>query len=301
MVEQNLTWRVGEALITCVMEKAELVRAHRMFAGATQEAFDAIPWLGAPFVDEKGRMNFPIQSFVVEVDGRRIVVDTCMGNDKERQTNAHMLKTDFLERFEAAGFARDSIDTVLCTHLHYDHVGWNTMLVDGRWVPTFASARYLMGRREFENARVDREKDHGLVFDDSVRPVFDAGLVDLVADDHRICDEVWFEPTPGHTHGHVSVRIASKGEHALITGDMVHHPCQLAHPEWHNHSDADPAQSVATRRRVFGEAAGEGLLFIGSHFYAPTAGRVVRDGEVFRFDTSQVSTGGRHMDHLDAL
>jgi len=280
-----LTWRVGDVKITCIVEKIELVRAHRMFSGATQEDFDAIPWLKAPFVDEKGRMNFSIHCFVVETPDMRIVVDTCMGNDKERATNAHMLKTDFLERFEAAGFKRESIDAVLCTHLHYDHVGWNTMLVDGRWIPTFPNARYLMGRAEFEYAREDRGGDHALVFDDSVRPVFDAGLVDLVEVDHRISDEVWFEPTPGHTAGHVSVRISSKGEGAFITGDMVHHPCQLAHMQWFNHSDFNPDMSVATRRRVFGECADNAILFIGSHFYAPTAGRVVRDGQAFRFET----------------
>jgi len=279
-----LNWKIGDVKITCIVEKLELVRAHRMFSGATQEAFDAIPWLEAPFVDEKGRMNFSIHCLVVETPDRRIVVDTCMGNDKERATNAHMLKTDFLERFEAAGFKRESIDAVLCTHLHYDHVGWNTMLVDGRWTPTFPNARYLMGRAEFEHAREDKEGDHGLIFEDSVRPVFDAGLVDLVEVDHRICDEVWFVPTPGHTAGHVSVRIASKGEGAFITGDMVHHPCQFAHPQWFNHSDFKPDDSVATRRRIFGECADAGVLFIGSHFMAPSAGQVIRDGEVFRFE-----------------
>jgi len=279
-----LTWQVGDVKVTCIVEKTELVRAHRMFKGASQEEFDAIPWLAAPFKDDKGRMNFSIHCFVVEVGGRRILVDTCMGNHKQRHTNAHMLATDFLERFEAAGFARESIDAVMCTHLHYDHVGWNTMLQDGRWVPTFPNARYLMGRQEFENSRDDREADHGLVFDDSVKPVFDAGLVDLVENDHRVCDEIWFTPTPGHTEGHVSVRISSKGQNALITGDMSHHPCQFAHPRWHTKSDTDSEASTATRLRIFSECADEDILFIGSHFYAPTAGRVVRDGEVFRFE-----------------
>jgi glyoxylase-like metal-dependent hydrolase (beta-lactamase superfamily II) len=280
-----LTWRIGDVTITCIVEKLELVRAHKMFAGASQEAFDAIPWLRAPFADEKGRMNFSIHCFVVEAPGLRIVVDTCMGNGKERASNGHMLQTDFLERFEAAGFRRDSIDVVMCTHLHYDHVGWNTMRVDGRWIPTFPNARYLFGREEFEHAREDREGDHGLIFEDSVRPVVEAGLAELVEVGHRLCDEVWFTPTPGHTAGHVSVRIASKGEHALITGDMAHHPCQFAHPQWANYADFRPEQSVETRRRVFGQCADEAILFIGSHFVAPTAGRVIREGDAFRFAT----------------
>ena len=144
------------------------------------------------------------------------------------------MQTGFLKDFEAAGFSRESIDVVLCTHLHIDHVGWNTMLVDGKWVPTFPNARYLMGRAEFDYWKAAPGSTAGepAVFADSVQPVWDAGLVDLVASDHQVCPEVSLVPTPGHTIDHVSVRIVSKGEEAVITGDFVHHPCQLAHPDW---------------------------------------------------------------------
>ncbi len=279
-----LSWRVGAVKISCIVEKDEILRVHRFLKGGDQAKMDGLGWLKAPFVDEAGRLNFSVQAFVVETPRRRILVDTCMGNHKPRHGHGAMLATDFLERFEAAGFARDSIDTVLCTHLHYDHVGWNTQRVDGRWVPTFPRARYLMGREEFEHARNDTAEDHGDVFDDSVRPVFDAGLVDLVGAEHQVCDEVSLTPTPGHTLGHVSVRIISEGAEALITGDMAHHPVQMAFPAWHVKSDHDAALSEATRTRVFADAADRGVLLIGSHFYAPTAGRVVRDGEVFRFE-----------------
>jgi glyoxylase-like metal-dependent hydrolase (beta-lactamase superfamily II) len=175
---------------------------------------------------------------------------------------------------------------VLCTHLHVDHVGWNTMLVDGQWRSTFPNARYLIGRKEFDhwqghgpaNARGDDP------FSDSVKPVFEAGLVDFVESDRAICPEIRLEPTPGHTPGHVSVRISSKGEEALITGDVMHHPCQMAHPEWPSAADGDPAQARATRQALLDRCAGAPLLVIGTHFAGPTAGRVVRDGKVFRFN-----------------
>jgi glyoxylase-like metal-dependent hydrolase (beta-lactamase superfamily II) len=157
------------------------------------------------------------------------------------------------------------------------------MLVDGKWVPTFPKARYLMGRVEYEHWR-DQQANHEqiAVFADSVKPVFDAGLVDLVEIDHRISPEVSFVPTLGHTPGHVSVRISSKGEEALITGDFIHHPCQMARPEWAATVDYDQTASTKTRREVFGRLAGTPTLVIGTHFAGPTAGRVVRDGDAFR-------------------
>ena len=157
------------------------------------------------------------------------------------------------------------------------------MLEGGRWVPTFAKARYLMGRVEFEYWRTQRAHDHHHpVFADSIAPVFDAGLVDLVETDHRVADEITLMPTLGHTPGHVSVRIASEGAEALITGDFIHHPCQMAHPEWSSTADDDPDLAERTRRQVFRQLAGSKTLLIGTHFVAPTAGRVVRDGDAFR-------------------
>jgi glyoxylase-like metal-dependent hydrolase (beta-lactamase superfamily II) len=174
---------------------------------------------------------------------------------------------------------------VLCTHLHVDHVGWNTMLVDGRWVPTFPRARYLMGRVEYEHwSRPQGRDDMVAVFGDSVRPVFDAGLVDLVETDARISEEIDLVPTIGHTPGHVSVRIRSRGEEALITGDFMHHPCQIAHPEWASTADSDAAMGVATRERMFEQLAGTPVLVIGTHFAGATAGRIVRDGATYRLD-----------------
>jgi glyoxylase-like metal-dependent hydrolase (beta-lactamase superfamily II) len=174
---------------------------------------------------------------------------------------------------------------VVCTHLHVDHVGWNTRLVDGRWVPTFPRARYLIGRTELEHWKGQPDGEQHEILADSVTPILDAGLAELVEMDHVVSPEIRLVPTPGHTPGHVSVLIESQGETAVITGDMTHHPCQLGHPDWTPPFDSDPEASARMRWRMFGEWADRPILVIGTHFAGPTAGRVVRDGEAFRFET----------------
>jgi glyoxylase-like metal-dependent hydrolase (beta-lactamase superfamily II) len=283
----NLTWTIGDVKVTRIVEIPLIAPGPFLIASATTDAVKTIPWLSPHFVDDEGRLIMSIHALVVETPTKRIVVDTCIGNDKPRQIQpwSH-LQTNFLTDFEAAGFSRDSIDVVLCTHLHIDHVGWNTMLVDGEWRPTFPNARYLMGAAEFEfwKSAPDSRAAEAAVFSDSVRPVWDAGLVDLVASDHQVCPEVSLVPTPGHTIDHVSVRIVSKGEEAVITGDFVHHPCQFAHPDWDTLVDYDGKQSTSTRERMFDAFARDGTLVIGTHFAAPTAGRVVRDADSYRFE-----------------
>jgi glyoxylase-like metal-dependent hydrolase (beta-lactamase superfamily II) len=185
---------------------------------------------------------------------------------------------------EAVGWTRERVDAVVCTHLHVDHVGWNTMRVDGQWVPTFPHARYLIGRREYEHWRGEDEGETQAILGDSVQPIFDAGLADLVELDHRISPEIRLIPSTGHTPGHVCVRIESEGEAAVITGDMSHHPCQMAHPDWSPAFDGDPAAAAVTRGRLFAEWADQPVLVIGTHYATPTAGRVRRDGDAFRFE-----------------
>src|SRR5246127_4936056 len=197
-----MQWKVGKVRITKVVELETVGSTRFILPLATNEEVRKLPWLIPHFATEEGRLKMSIHSLIVETPTRRIVVDTCLGNDKQhRRIPAwNDLHGPFLEDLGAAGYPRESIDTVLCTHLHVDHVGWNTMLVDGRWVPTFPRARYLMGRVEYEHWRTQRENaSHVAVFADCVRPVFDAGLVDLVATDHRVADEVSLVPTLGHT------------------------------------------------------------------------------------------------------
>ena len=155
----------------------------------------------------------------------------------------------------SAGFPVESIDTVVCTHLHVDHVGWNTRLTDAGWVPTFTGARYLFGRSEWEHWSKSPDTQDGDVIGDSVRPVVDAGLVDLVESDHQLTDEIQLESTPGHTPGHVSVRIKSRGEEAVITGDLIHHPIQCAEIEWASRFDVDPGKALETRRAFLARCA----------------------------------------------
>jgi glyoxylase-like metal-dependent hydrolase (beta-lactamase superfamily II) len=214
------------------------------------------------------------------------VVDTCVGNDKDLSAVAawHQRQGPFLSEFEASGFPRDSIDIVLCTHLHVDHVGWNTVLEDGKWQPTFPKARYLFADTEWNFWKTQDEGFNGTVLQQSVHPIWDAGLADLVDDSHQVCEAVRLEPTPGHTPGHVSVRISSRGEEAVITGDMIHHPCQIAEPSWGSHADSDFDQAITTRKRFLERYAGGEVLVIGTHFASPTAGRVMRDGKTYRFD-----------------
>lgn len=246
-------------------------------------------WIKPHFFDEvTGDLGSRIQTWIVRTPRHTVVVDTGIGNDKDRGDNAlwNRRRGGLLDDLAAAGVTPEQVDLVLCTHLHVDHVGWNTRLAEGRWLPTFPNARYLIGRAEFDywKAEEDAREDHSRSpFHDSVAPVFEAGLVDLVETDHRVCDEVSLEPTLGHTPGHVSIRLRSKGQEALITGDFTHHPCQLAHPEWASSADYDAVASTATRKRMYGALAGAQTLVIGTHFSAPTAGRIVADGQVWRF------------------
>lgn len=282
-------WTVGKVRISVIPENGFAFPHDLLLPASTLAELKAIDWLAPPFFTDEGNLALSVQAFVIDTGDKRIVVDTCMGNDKPRSSPvSNMLQTDFLQRFEAAGFARESIDIVLCTHLHVDHVGWNTMLQDDRWVPTFPNARYLIGRIEHDFWRetaTTRAGDDAAIMNDSVQPLFDHGVVELVETDHRVCDEVWLLPTPGHTPGHVSVHIASEGARALLSGDFLHNPAQVARPDWGAFVDEDMAQSELTRRAQLSEIADQPILLIGTHFPAPTAGYVLTDAGGFRFQS----------------
>ena len=282
-----ISWKIGKVRVTKIVELEATGGTRFILPQATREAVLPIGWLKPHFMDDEGRLRMSIHALVIETPTRRMIVDTCLGNDKQGRDvpGWNNLSGPFLRDLAAAGYPRESIDTVMCTHLHVDHVGWNTMKVDDKWVPTFPNARYLIGRREFEYWRDQTDRhEQKLIFGDSVQPVFDAGLVDLVETDHQVSPEVSLVPTLGHTPGHVSVCISSEGHEALITGDFVHHPCQMAHPEWAATVDYDQTASTATRRDVFGRLAGTPVLVIGTHFAGATAGHIVRDGDAFRLE-----------------
>lgn len=286
MTDTNLCWQIGDVRITRVVETEVNWPFTALLPEVTPDLVEATPWMSPHYVDEKGRMRLSMHTLVVESQGQRILVDTCIGNDKPRPTRAfNQRDTPFLAELEAAGFPPDSIDTVCCTHLHVDHVGWNTKLVDGRWVPTFTNARHLFSKVEYDHWSANPDTAmFGDVMADSVAPVVDAGLADLVGRDHKVTDEVWFEPTPGHTPGHTSIHISSGGVDAVITGDMIHTPLQFAYPALTVSADENADKGRETRLAFMKRYADTPTLIIGTHFATPTGGRIVADGNAWRFD-----------------
>ena len=279
-----LQWKIGDVRISRIVE-LELPGLTFVLPDATLDNLKPIEWLAPHFVTEDWEAIAAVQAFVVESMGKRIIVDTCIGNGKRLPIRKWSNRAGpFLADLTAAGFAPETIDTVLCTHLHMDHVGWNTMPAGGEWVPTFTHAQYLFGRVEWEHWDRHRESWTANVIEESIQPILNAGLHRLVETNHRITGEVWLEPTPGHTPGHVSVRIASGGQEAVITGDLMHHPCQIAQPGWNSVADSDPHLAEATRRDFIARRAERGELVLGTHFAAPVAGRIVRAREGFRLE-----------------
>ena len=285
-----LKWKVGDVTVSRLVELEAPIPGggpQSLLPDAYPDQLSDMPWLKPHFVNDNDELLLSIHALLVEVGDRRLIVDTCIGNDKPRNNDLmNNLQTSFLQDLEAAGWTRESVDTVLCTHLHVDHVGWNTMLQDGKWVPTFPNARYLIGRKEFDHWQAEGGEPlgDGPILADSVQPVIDAGLAEMVEMDHQICPEIRLRPTTGHTPGHVSVMIESRGERAIITGDCIHHPCQLAQTHWASSFDTDTDKSTETRRMLVDELADQPVLIIGTHFAGPTAGYLKRDGDSVRLD-----------------
>ncbi|GLZ50385.1 MBL fold metallo-hydrolase [Actinomycetospora sp. NBRC 106378] len=243
--------------------------------------------LDPAFRHDDGSLRLATHTFAVESEGRRILVDTAVGNHKQRANPAwHDLDTDWLAGAEAAGFGPGAVDLVVMTHVHADHVGWNTIFVDGAWIPTFPGARHLTPAAEWAYwTSVDLEPARAQMIADSVLPVRDAGLLDTpdVPDDGlALTSAVRLVPTPGHTPGHVSVEIRSGGDTALISGDAVHHPVQLLHPEVGSCVDVDPGQARRTRDRLLTRARQRDALLLGTHFPEPTGVRLSNTGDLAR-------------------
>ncbi|MDB5971136.1 MAG: fold metallo-hydrolase [Hydrocarboniphaga sp.] len=278
-------WQVGDVTVTRVLEMDPLTIAPEWLLKTDVETVKKHAWLKPNFATEEGQIIVNIQAFIIEAGGLKIMVDPCIGNDKPRESPLFaMHKGPFLEHLTQAGFPPESIDIVLCTHLHVDHVGWSTRLVEGKWVPTFPNARYLFARVEYENAKVDKGPEAEATYLDSIKPVVDAGLVTLVEFDHHINDEVWIDSTPGHTAGHCCIHISSKGQEALITGDMMHHPVQICEPDVCSTFCADQDQARRTRKSFLGKYSGTSAVVLGTHFAEPTGVRVTPHGDVWRVE-----------------
>jgi glyoxylase-like metal-dependent hydrolase (beta-lactamase superfamily II) len=282
-------WTIGGVTVTTAIERHNQAPAAGFIPGAAAEDLAGRrAWLSPWAVGEAGQLRFAMQAFCLAADGRKILVDTCIG--PRRLPGAYAGLADdgtCIGPLTAAGFGRDDVDLVICTHLHFDHVGWNTVLENGTWVPTFRKARYIVAKPEYEHwsaaSEHERASSNLHSFDDAILPLFAAGVADLVEADHQVSDAIGLVPTPGHTPGHVSLSIASRGERALITGDCAHHPVQFEEPGWSSVADADPAMSSATRRRLAREYADTPALVLGTHFPPPTAGHLVTTDAGVRF------------------
>jgi glyoxylase-like metal-dependent hydrolase (beta-lactamase superfamily II) len=279
------TWQIGDVKISRIIESEAAWPGTWLLPDATPENMKKeASWLFPVFTDENGLLRMSIHALVLESKGKRIVVDTCIGNDKVRNNPAwSKLKLPFLDDLKKAGYTRENIDTVVCTHLHVDHVGWNTMLQGDKWVPTFPNAKYIVGGTEWDYWSKSDNKDFRDPVEDSVRPVIDSGHATLVDSNFKITDEVWLEPTPGHTPGHHSVRISSKGQDAVITGDLIHHPVQFQYPEWDDGFDSDLPMAKKTRRAFADKYADSNVIVFGTHFATPSCGKISKSGSAFKF------------------
>lgn len=249
-----------------------------------------IPWMTPTWYDTaEEKLILIFQSFILRTPQHTILIDSCIGNDKERShPDFHMRKGPWLDNLHALGLTPEDIDIVMCTHLHPDHVGWNTQLRDGRWVPTFPNARYLFERTEYAFWEKENEAGSeriGLTFEDSVLPVMEAGQAELVDGDHEVTSGIWLEPTPGHSPGHVVVNIESQDKKGVFIGDLMHHPIQVPHPDWSTCFCWDMAMSAATRTKFVDRHTGTDTLIVPVHFAGESAGHIVeKEGESrFRF------------------
>jgi len=238
---------------------------------------------------QTSQMNLSVHSFVVRCRGRNILIDACNGNHKTRSIPfAHMLETPYLERLAGAGFAPEDIHLVLCTHLHGDHVGWNTRLRNGRWAPTFPNARYVFTRPDVEYFGEHRQEPfHGEAYLDSVLPIIEAGQAQIVETEHSVLTEldegVWLSPAPGHSPGSCLIHAKSGGAHGIFSGDVFHHPVELVRPAMPFFADHDPVLTGITRTQLFESYADTDVRFFPAHFAEPTVGWVRAHEDAFRF------------------
>lgn len=280
-------WQIGDVRISRVVEMETPWPGTFVFPDVTPDLIKReADWLRPWFTTDSGELMLSFYSLVLESQGKTIIVDTCVGNDKDRSnTNPAWtnLKLPYLADLKKAGFTPEKIDYVLQTHLHIDHVGWNTILSNGRWVPTFDNARYLIGGVEWDFFSKFEGRALRDPVEDSVRPIVEQGRANLIESTHRITDEVWLEPSPGHTPGHHHVHISSHGQQAIITGDLMHHPIQCGYPEWDVGFDNDGAAAKKVRRAFCERFADQDVLIFGTHFASPSCGKIARRGDAFRF------------------
>lgn len=282
------TLRFGEVTVTRVVEIGRSsYPTTRMLPDSTPEGVARHwAWIKPHFFDETvGDIGSRIQTYVVRTPRHTILVDTGVGNDKHRAENPlwHERHGTFLDDLRAAGVAPEDVDVVLCTHMHVDHVGWNTQRVNGAWVPTFPRATYVFAGGEWEFWKYEQAagKEPWGCIEDSVLPIVAAGQARLVESDHAVDEYLRFEPSPGHTPGHSSVRLRTSAGEAVFAGDLMHRVVQVAEPQWSSQFCHDPRLAAATRRAFVERHAGTGVMILAAHF--PRPGYIVSEGSGHRF------------------
>ena len=283
----NNRFAVGDLTIHRIIEQeTTFLPALEMLPGLTPEVLaENRSWMReASAIDVSDVLILCFQSYIVKTPHHTILVDSCIGNDKPRPLRPKWnMKSDntYMRGLAAAGFSVDDIDYVMCTHLHVDHVGWNTRLEGDRWVPTFPNARYIFGKSEFDYWTEQHAKTPVPPFADSVLPVVETKRAEIVRDDYEIGDHVRILATPGHTPGHVAFTFGRGKHSAVVSGDLMHSPLQARYPELSAKFDVDQAQAAATRRSFLERYCDTDTLCCTAHFPSPSAGRIRRWGEGF--------------------
>ena len=277
---------IGDVRVSSIIERDGPWRAPNiMFPSATPEGLAQVLELVPDFTYERAKdlLVITYQTFVLRTPRCTALIDTCVGEHQRRPPQLLFDKKPWLDGFARQGLKFEDIDYVFCTHLHVDHVGWNTRLRDGRLVPTFPNAKYIFSRREYEHWKQATEPGFAAVHEDCVEPIVQAGQAVLVDDAYVLSDELSLVPTPGHSPGHVCVDLKSRGERALFTGDMMHHCAQVIAPDWSSCFCFDVKESAATRWKFFREHVDTGTLVVPTHFPGTTAGHIRKRRDTYEF------------------
>jgi len=283
----SFTFKVGDATIHRVVEmETGFTPILEFFPNLTKERLEENrSWMQPAALDANDNVVLCFQSYIVQIGGKNILVDSCVGNDKPREARPLWNKKKdwaFQNGFAAAGLTYADIDFVMCTHLHVDHVGWNTRMENGRWVPTFPKARYLFSKTELDFWLAENAKAEVGPIADSVVPIVEAKACDVISSDYQLNDLVKIFPTPGHTIDHYAVEVGGKGTRSVFTGDLIHSPIQARHPELAMRIDYDPAQGVASRRKFLETYCDTDAVCCFAHFPSPSKGYVRRWGDGFK-------------------
>lgn len=291
--ERVRSFTVGQATITRVEEtylpSYPLTQIFPEFTAAHRAEHEH--WLAPHHYEaETGNIKLAVHSWLLKIGGQTILIDACCGNNKVKPGRPfwNMLNEPYLERLAAAGAQPEEIDMVMCTHLHHDHVGWNTQQKDGKWVPTFPNARYVFSRPDVDYfSRLDAS-DEGPAelgtFRECVVPILEYGRADLVDGPHRLNEFIEIEPAPGHSPGHVFFKLESKGERGVFIGDVWHHLLQVYYPDWNFPKNSDPVQARVSRRKVLDWCAATGALVMPGHVGLPFAGRIEKVADGYKAD-----------------